>query len=804
MATIPVPRKTIQVKEEENEFSFRELIIKSANYLPLFIIFLVISFSVALIYIHFQTPVYSSSIKLLLKDLNSKGGSNQTVSDQVLPQVFFTTKTNLTNEIEVLKSATLMQKVVNDQQLNTVYYSKGKVNTLELFGTSSESKFIKFSAIKDSSRYYSVMIQVDEAGNIYAISGESKTKIRNHTPIITPDYTYVADITDTRFYKPDNTYIATWIPTPTLAAQLAGSLSISPLSKDATILIISTSSQVPLKSEVVLNSLVNQYSNFNIEQNNLFADNTIRFIDNELLIISNELNNVENNIKTFKQNNALDIKEEGVSELNNAKALKEKLNDQELQMNVADMVTRYIDNPSRKYELVPSNLGIGDQTLNGLITAYNAGVLQRQEMLKTLGEQNIEIIKMESQLDDFRTKIKESISNVKAVYNNSYNSASNEYKTTLNNISGIPEKEKQLVEIERQQGIKEKLYLYLLEKREEAAISRAAATGKSNSIDRAQSGGPINIKNSNIYLMALFAGLGIPLLIVYLMDLMNDKLTTRQEILKNTEAPIIGEISHFADQERKIVAGKTRGILPEQFRIVRTNLRYFLPKDKTGSCVLVTSTMPGEGKTFVSMNFAAVLAAPGKKTVLIEFDMRRPKVSEALGLQKEHNDLAAFLAGNIEPSKIIRKAEQAENLYVITTSYVPPNPAELLLTSRISVLFDYLKKNFDYIVVDTPPLGIVSDAKVLGEYADLSLYVIRQRFTQRKQVKMVNDIYLEKRLPNLALVVNDVKAKGVRGYYGYGYYNGGNYGYDYSLGYDYNYGNKPEKTRWKKFVRFFR
>ncbi|HVX52274.1 MAG TPA: polysaccharide biosynthesis tyrosine autokinase, partial [Chitinophagaceae bacterium] len=485
-----------------------------------------------------------------------------------------------------------------------------------------------------------------------------------------------------------------------------------------------------------------------------------------------------------------------------AEDLKQKLNDQEVQMNVADMVSRYVNNPQRRYELVPSNLGITDATLGSLISSYNQGVLQRQELLKTLGPQNLQVKTLESQLDDYRLKIMESINNVKALYTSLYNNANEQYKTALNQITTIPEKEKQLIEIERQQGIKEKLYLYLLEKREEYAISRAAATAKSNSIDQAQSYGPINLKNSNVYLMAFFAGFGIPLLIVYLMDLLNDKLTTRQEILKNTDAPIIGEISHFAGEERKIIAGKTRGMLPEQFRIVRTNLRYFLPKDKKGGCVLVTSTMPGEGKTFVSMNFAAVLAVSGKKTVLIEFDMRRPKISESLDLPKNNSDLAAFLTGNIEPSIIIRKVEQVENLYVITTSYVPPNPAELLLSERIPVLFTYLKNNFDYVIVDTPPLGIVSDAKVLAEYADLSIYVIRQRFTQRRQVKTVNEIYHEKKLPNLALVVNDVKAKGIRGYYGYSYYSGGSYGYDYSFGYDYN--SSKKKTKWQKLKSFFR
>lgn len=793
-------KKAVVIKEEENEFSFRELLVKSLNYLPLFVVFLIMSFAVAVVYIHFQTPIYVTSIKLLIKDAKSRGSG----SDQVLADLLGNSKPNLANEMEILKSKAMMERVVEHQQLNTVYYSKGSVNTFELFDTDPSSKFVQFSSIKDSSKSYSVVLQVGEDGTIYTVNGDKKVKAQNHVPVVMPDYTYVINMADPKTFKPDYTYSARWIPTASLAAGLAGSLSIYPLSKDASILVISTSSQVPLKSQVILNSLVDEYNDYNIEQNNQIAENTIHFIDGRLLLISNELNDVETELKNFRQNNALDIEAQGSQEVSMAKDLQNKLNDQELQMNVANMVSDYVNNPSRKYELVPSNLGINDATLGSLVGAYNSGVLKREELLKTLGEKNIQVITLESQLDDLRNKIIESVNNVKAVYKATYDSAYGRYNAALGDIREIPEKEKRLLEIERQQGIKEKLYIYLLEKREESALSRAAEIGRSDSIDSAASGGPVNIKNSNVYMIALFAGLGFPLLIVYLMDLLNDKLTTRQEILKLTEAPIIGEISHFADEERKIIAGKTRGMLPEQFRIVRTNLRYFLPKDKTGNCILVTSTMPGEGKTFVSMNFAGVLAVSGRKTVLIEFDMRRPKIAESLDLPKDHVDLAAFLSGDIEPSKLIKKVQGVENLFVVTTSYVPPNPAELLLSDRLPVLISYLKTNFDYVIIDTPPLGIVSDAKVLAEHADLSIYVIRQRFTQRKQVKMLNDIYLEKRLPNLALIVNDVKAKGIRGYYGYGYYNSGNYGYDYSLGYAYNYGSKVERTWWQKFKSFFR
>ncbi len=670
MATASNTKKIIASKEDDNEFSFRELLMKSLNYLPLFAISLVVSLAIAVVYIHFQTPVYASSIKLLLKDVNNKSTQTTTVSDQVLPQVFFSSKTNLANETEILRSQTLMQRVVLHQQLNTVYYSIGKVNTLELFEETPASKFVQFSGIKDSSRSYNVTIKVKENGTIYLLAGDKLIPVENHKLVITPYFNYILNIADFSGYKPDYEYSATWRPTAAVAAGLAGSLGIVPLSKDASILVISTSSQVPLKSEVILNTLVDEYNNYNIDQNNRIADNTISFIDERLLVISGELNTVENGLKSFKENNALDIQVKGTQEMEIAKTLQDKLNDQELQVNIANMVSQYVNNPARRYELVPSNLGIGDVTLSALVSGYNQGVLKREELLKTLGAQNLEVKTLESQLDDTRNKIVESINNIKASYNTAYSAAYSQYSKTLGNIRSIPEKEKQLLEIERQQGIKEKLYLYLLQKREESAVSRAATIGKSEPIDWAKSSGPINLKNSNVYLMAFFAGLGLPLLIVYLMDLLNDRVTTRDEIVKFTDAPIIGEVSHYTGEKRKIVAEKTRGMLPEQFRIVRTNLRYFLPKDKQGSCIMVTSTVPGEGKTFISINIAAVLAVSGKSTVLIELDMRRPKISEALEFTGTNNDLPAFLAGNIDPAAIVLQAEGVENLFIITTTFV--------------------------------------------------------------------------------------------------------------------------------------
>ncbi len=805
MATVSEPGKITAQRQEDNEFSFRELLVKSLNYVPMFVIFLVMAFIVAFVYLRYQTPLYSASIKLLLKDANRRGSQTTTVSDQVLPNLFFTSGTNLSNEIEILKSQRLMQRVVEHQQLNTSYYSVGNVNTIEVFDLEPANRFVQFSAIRDSSRSYAVTIQVKKDGTIFLLEGDKETKLNNHVPVITPQYSYVVNITDPGLYKPDYKYTAVWQPTASVAAGLAGSLSIAPLNKDATILTISTSSQVPAKSALVLNSLVDEYNDYNIEQNNRVADNTIRFIDERLVVISEELDTVETGLKNFRENNsAIDLVSQGTRELDGLKEMQDKLNEQELQMNIAGMISNYINNPSKKFELVPSSLGIPDLTLSTLISAYNEGVLKRDDLLKTLGNKNLEVSTLESQLDGLRGKIIENINNIKAGYNDAFKAARSQYDKLMGSLGAIPAKEKQLLEIMRQQGIKEKLYLFLLQKREEAGVTRAASVSKSEPIDKASAWGPVNIKSANIYLLALFFGMGLPLLIVYLMDLLNDRVTTREEILKYTDTPIIGEITHFPGSDRAIVAEKTRGILPEQFRIVRTNLRYFLPKDIPNACILVTSTMPGEGKTFISLNMGAVMAVSGKKTVLVGFDMRRPKIGDALKVAESKTDLPGFLAIGGDPAGIIKKVEGVDNLYAITTDFIPPNPAELLLSEHIHTLFGYLKQQFDYIIVDTPPIGVVSDAKVLSEFADLSIYIIRQRFTQRRQLKMLDDIYHEKKFTNLAMIVNDVKLKGIRSYYGYGYSYGGSYGYDYSMGYGYGNGGNGTKAMLKKLLRIYK
>ncbi len=495
--------------EQDNQFSLTELISKSLNYIPLFIIFVVAALTITFIYIRYQNPVYSTSIKLLIKDVNKR--NTVSGSDQLMSDFMFNSRSNLANELEIIKSESIMDKVVRTLQLNTVYYSHGKVRTIELYDTIPSSRFIIFSDIKDSTKSYNITVG-STGSSIFYLKGEEQVPVMQNVPVNLGSFTFTVR-RSAQNLREDYQYSAYWYPPSQMAESLAGQLQVAPLNKDASILTISLNSPVPMKSRVILNSLAYHYNQFNIDENNKIAENTINFIDERLLLISGELGTVESSLKNFREtNNIIDIPAQQSIQLNDVSTLKDKLSEQEMRLNIAKMVSDYVSNPGRKFNLVPSTLGIEDATLLGLVSTYNAGVLKREELLKTLGENNVAITTLEDQLEQMRQKIIENVNNVKAAYTSAYNQANSQYRRIMGGISTIPEKQKQLLEIQRQQGIKEKLYLFLLEKREESAISRAAVISKSSAIDRAKSSGPVSPQTSNLYLMALAAGLGIPLL----------------------------------------------------------------------------------------------------------------------------------------------------------------------------------------------------------------------------------------------------------------------------------------------------
>src|SRR5258708_7687117 len=455
--------------------------------------------------------------------------------------------------------------------------------------------------------------------------------------------------------------------------------------------------------------------------------------------------------------------------------------EQEVKLSVIGWLLDYIGDKKNIYELVPTNLGIEEPALALLVTEYNRLQLERFNNLRTTSENNQLILSMNNSLDKLRRDIYQALINVRQAYTIALSHLDKANQDLQGRITSLPGKSMQLLNIERQQKIREDLYSLLLQKKVETSISSASAISNSRVIEPAiGSSLPVSPDKKRTYVFFVFIGILIPVAITALRKVLRDKVTGRADIEKHTSTPILGDIGHSKDDQSLVVTKNSRRLISEQFRIVRSNLQYFI-KSKENPVILVTSSFSGEGKSFISPNIGAVMALTGKRTVIMEFDIRKPKIVSGLDLKRKMG-ISNYIIGKATFADLLVKVEGVDGLYVIPCGPIPPNPSELLLDPRLDELMAEVKKNFEVVIMDTAPVGLVSDAISLSHYADCSLYIFRQGHTFTRQIGLVEDLYTSKKLPGLCIMLNDVKAEG--GYYGggllggYGYYGGYGYGAD--------------------------
>ncbi|MDP9229646.1 MAG: polysaccharide biosynthesis tyrosine autokinase, partial [Bacteroidota bacterium] len=411
--------------------------------------------------------------------------------------------------------------------------------------------------------------------------------------------------------------------------------------------------------------------------------------------------------------------------------------------------------------------------------------------------QNVLVKQKEEEIEKIRQSLMENLRNIKSTLNTFINDLQRKSNSAQGSIKSLPAKLRNLEEIQRQQTIKLSIYKILLEKREETAISGASTISNSKIVEKAFPDiKPVKPKRRNIQLIAFFIGLLLPAFFIFILELLNDKVWTRYDIEKLTNAPILGEIGHSFANIPLVVTKTNRTMVAEQFRILRSNLQYVLNKIEK-PVMLVTSSFSGEGKSFVATNMGAVLALAGKKTIVLEFDIRKPKVLAGLKIPKR-TGITNFLVGKATPEELPSLVPGYDNLFVMGCGPVPPNPSELLLDTRVADLFAYLRQNFDVILIDTAPVGMVSDAQTLGKFADCSLYLVRQGHTYKKQIALIDELYLGSKLPKISVILNGVRIKPGFGYYGYGRYG---YGAGHKSAY-YQYYEEEVEPR-PKFFEWF-
>ncbi len=759
--------------ERTQSVDMRDQVMRYLKYLPWVVVCVVCGLVAAYIKIRYTTPIYHIESTMLIKnDVQARGGKDDRLGDLFLAQ----STVNLSDETELLRSSPVVARVIKDLDLQTAYYNKGSVRQSMLY--KDLPIILQILHLRDSTQPFGFIVTA--LNDRQFTLGKEKMAYNFGQPFMFANNQCLL-LRNTNLglnsYKSLEFNIF-WQPVISAAKGLAGDIKIAQTNSFSQILTLSIETENTAVGKDVLNTLMSVYDSLIVEDKNRIAVNTMNFIDTRLNSLKDSLGGVEGNLRNYMEKNQLfDAGDQLKQYMTGISDGSKELQVQEVQLTILDWLIDYLNKPENTFKAVPTNLGIAEPTLLQLFSDYNRLVLQRDANLKTTPAENPLIKSMEAGLEKVRQNMVQALKNVREanlITKNALEQKSNLYQGQL---KVMPEKSMHQLAIQRQEQILQELYYFLLQKKLETSISSASTISNSKVVEPAvEETVPIRPSPKSEYLTYFLIGLVIPIGIIAVIELMSDKVNNRLDIAKATQAPILGEIGHSDTSKTLVVTSNSRQFIAEQFRIIRSNLRYITGKNES-PVILVTSSFSGEGKSFISTNMGAVMALAGKKTVVMEFDIRKPKIISGLDLKRKMG-ITNYIIGSARFEDLPVKVEGTENFYVIPCGPIPPNPAELLLSPRLTGLIESAKENFEVVILDTAPIGLVSDAVALSQFADCTLYIVRSKHTPRRVLGLVNELYENKKLPSLSILLNDVRMNG--GYYG-GYYGGyGYYGYGYN------------------------
>lgn len=787
-----------RTKREEHTGLLEMIRHKYQPYWPLFVIASIISFSIAYVYLKYATPLYKISASLLIKE--DARAVESSIIEMMDP---LGSGKKIENEIEILKSRTIAKSVVRNLNLYGEIFERGRIRDVSMYKRAPVH--ITFIDPDQVSPLEGAILDLtcDFKGRKITLGdktyplNDTVTTTRWGRILITPNPGFnPASLRDKQLYL----RIA---GEKSIAGQIIGTLKIAPANKQANVLRLEYVDAVPQKGMDILNELMRTYDAESIQDKNQTASKTMSFVEDRLRIITAELNQVEGQIERYKTDEGIvDIGEQSKLFLSSVQDNDARLSEADMQLSTLESVEKYVRDKNGGDNVVPATIGIADQTLLVLLTRLQETELQQEKLRKTTGENSPLLASLAAQEEKLRPAIMDNIRSLRA------NLEAGRAKLVAQNgrfmgmLKGVPNKERTLLEVSRQQAIKNNIYTFLLEKREETALQYAAAISDSRIVDLAEADSfPFSPKKSMVMAMAIIAGLAAVAGFIAAKDLMNNKVMFRADIEKGTSAPIIAEIMFDKSGGIAIAEGR-RTPVAEQFRALRTTLSYIgINGDK--KTILVTSSISGEGKSFIAVNLALSLSLTKKKVVLLEFDLRKPKVSKILNVP-HHPGISNYLVGHSSLNDILKQPiENNEYLYLLSAGVIPPNPTELILNGRLEHLLATLRASFDYIIIDTAPVGPVTDARLLAPFADATLYVVRHDRTPKFNLKLVEDLYEQGDLGKLNIVFNGLKMRGLPGY-AYAY--GGGYGYGNGQGYGYGYTDDHKNGAVKKgrFTKIFK
>jgi tyrosine-protein kinase Etk/Wzc len=788
---------------QEESFDFKAIFFKIYHYWYFFIITIFISLLLAFILNKYTHSVFEASTTILIEDERSRSNLNP---EEVLDYGSFSDMTNLENEIGKLKSYPLASRVISEMNMDVSYYEEQNFISYEIYKNSPFTviydenisqplnlqiniKFISSTSFTIEARGEKISLynyQQDKVqGEPVAIQLEGEFKIGEE--IIGEHYSFRIflkdefddELTEKRFYFTFNN--------PDALISHLQSITVEPINQKSTIIKISLTGNNRHKLIDFLNKLTEVYRKQSLEKKNQIAINTIAFIDSQLTEITDSLIYTEAELQDYRASERVMSIDYKASEVFGALTeLESKKAELLVKLKYYRYLKEYLIKSKEINDIVaPSSIGVDDDLLTKLIIDLGRLDSEKSELLVTAREKNPMVKSLDEQILKTKVAAIESIDNIIQTSNISLEDLNNRIQKLEWEISKLPATQRELLGIERKFKLNDAIYTYLLRKRSEAQIAKASNLPDNEVIDPAiiNKTSKVSPKTQTNYLIALIIALIIPISFIFIKDYLNDKIIERRDVENITKLPIIGHIIHSSKETKVVVADYPKSSISESFRAVRTNLQ-FLTQGKEKQTLLVTSTMVSEGKTFVSTNLASIFALFGKKTLLVGFDLRKPRIYQDFGLTNTEG-ISSYLIGKSNFEDIIQEAPQ-ENLFVVMAGPVPPNPSELIASKKTEDMFNKFKERFDYIIIDTPPVGLVTDAFLLMKYADANIFVVRQNFSNKKVFGSIIRDVENRDIPNTSVLINDVNL--TRSSYGYGTGYGYGYGYGYSYGYGYGYG----------------
>ncbi|WP_270310717.1 GumC family protein [Bacteroides xylanisolvens] len=797
-------------ESKEENIDVKELLFKYLIHWPWFVGAVVACLIAAWVYLYVSTPVYNISATVLIKD-DKKGGSAGMLSglESLGLDGMISSSQNIDNEIEVLRSKTIVKEVVEDLGLYISYADKDEFPSKNLYKTSpvqvsltpqeadllEKPMIVEMALQPQGSLDVNVKIGDDEYQKHFEkLPAVFPTDKGTLAFFLTPDSALSSKRTSEETIDSGKTVrnITAVINNPLAVVKgYCGSMTIEPTSKTTSVAVISLKNSNVQRGKDFINKLLEMYNiNTNNDKNEV-AQKTAEFINERISIISKELGSTEKDLESFKRGAGItDLTSDAQIALTGSAEYEKKRVENQTQINLLQDLQKYMQNEG--YEVLPSNIGLQDVNLAAAINRYNDVLVERKRLLRTSTENNPTIINLDTSIGAMKENVQVSLDRVLRGLFITKADLDREASRYSRRISEAPGQEREFVSIARQQEIKAGLYLMLLQKREENAITLAATANNAKIIDDAiADDAPVSPKGRMIYLIALVLGVGIPVGVIYLLELTKFKIEGRSDVEKLTNVPIVGDIPLTDEKQGAIAVFENQNnLMSETFRNIRTNLQFMLENDK--KVILVTSTVSGEGKSFISANLAISLSLLGKKVIIVGLDIRKPGLNKVFNIPRKEVGITQYLAN---PEKnlmdLVQPSDVSKNLYILPGGTVPPNPTELLARDGLDKAIETLKKNFDYVILDTAPVGMVTDTLLIGHVADLSVYVCRADYTHKNEYTLINELAENNKLPKLCTVINglDLKRRKYGYYYGYGKY-GKYYGYGKRYGYGYGYGEQ--------------